>query len=393
MARIRTIKPEFWDDEKIGDISRDARLLFIASWNNADDEGLVRWSPEHLKSVAFRYDDDIDALRVREIMAELTSCSLVFAYQAGTSRQRIGYIINFRKHQRINRANPGKLTPPSLANPQVALMYVERDGYMCHLCGEPIPRKRQVDLDPYDPTAPPSTQCLNPSLDHLAPRSKGGSDYPSNIGIAHVGCNKSRRDKSADDFNQPTSVGEALDWLKGNKPELLIGSVSDSVPDSVSDSLSDSLIEVELPVVNGPKRSTQRNGSSVSRSLRDSQDQHLPEGKGREGSTTPNGVGAAAPTVDEVTPRAVVGAWVEAMTKNDVTPTQGMRNQVGKLAKELLAHNDPQRVMDAARQCGAKGFATIDRELAAMNGRAVANVRQMPQRSPSSPRDEWMDRA
>lgn len=72
-----------------------------------------------------------------------------------------------------------------------------------------------------------------------------------------------------------------------------------------------------------------------------------------------------------------MAAWVEAMAENDTTPTAGMRAQVGKLARELLAGNDTNRVLAAARQAGRKGYATIDRELAAMNGRpAVAGTGQ-----------------
>jgi hypothetical protein len=43
MARIRTIKPEFWTDEKIVECSFEARLMFIGMFNFADDKGnLVR---------------------------------------------------------------------------------------------------------------------------------------------------------------------------------------------------------------------------------------------------------------------------------------------------------------------------------------------------------------
>ena len=33
MARIRTIKPQFWINEELGTIPRDARLLYIGLWN------------------------------------------------------------------------------------------------------------------------------------------------------------------------------------------------------------------------------------------------------------------------------------------------------------------------------------------------------------------------
>jgi hypothetical protein len=59
MPRIRTVKPEFWEDELLGVMPRDARLLFIATFNMADDEGILRWTPAYIKAQAFMYDDDL----------------------------------------------------------------------------------------------------------------------------------------------------------------------------------------------------------------------------------------------------------------------------------------------------------------------------------------------
>ena len=42
MARIRTIKPEFWEDEKIGKLPIPCRLFFIGCWNFADDFGVIK---------------------------------------------------------------------------------------------------------------------------------------------------------------------------------------------------------------------------------------------------------------------------------------------------------------------------------------------------------------
>jgi hypothetical protein len=90
----------------------------------------------------------------------------------------------------------------------------------------------------------------------------------------------------------------------------------------------------------------------------------------RERKPIANAIGANEPPADptEINPRTIVAAWIEAM---DASPSQGQRNQVGKLAKELLANNDPRRVLAAARQAGAKGYATIDRELTAMSARPL----------------------
>lgn len=58
MARIRTIKPEFPQSESMGRISRDARLLFILLWTQADDFGRLRGNSRMLASLLFPYDDD-----------------------------------------------------------------------------------------------------------------------------------------------------------------------------------------------------------------------------------------------------------------------------------------------------------------------------------------------
>ncbi|GGM65048.1 hypothetical protein GCM10012275_39500 [Longimycelium tulufanense] len=90
--------------------------------------------------------------------------------------------------------------------------------------------------------------------------------------------------------------------------------------------------------------------------------------------TTPDGVGGASPPT-EINAGAVVAAWVEAFQANDAAPTAGMRAQVGRTARELLsAGNAPDKVLEAARVAGAKGFTTIDRELGALSGRRARDT-------------------
>lgn len=113
MPRIRTIKPEFWDDELVASLSRDARLLFIASWNLADDEGRLRWSPAYIKSKVFPYDEDLTVTDVGNLMAELEKSGRVRAYEVTeTITQTFAVVVNFPRHQRINRAQDSSLPPP-----------------------------------------------------------------------------------------------------------------------------------------------------------------------------------------------------------------------------------------------------------------------------------------
>lgn len=53
MARIRTVKPEFWTDEKVVECSISARLLFIGLFNFADDKGCLERSPKRIKMQVF----------------------------------------------------------------------------------------------------------------------------------------------------------------------------------------------------------------------------------------------------------------------------------------------------------------------------------------------------
>jgi hypothetical protein len=107
MARIRSIKPDFWDDEKIGQISRDARLLFIGLWNHADDEGRMRANSRYVKSKVFPYDDDV---QVDGLLAEIACLRMIVLYTV--DGQDYLWISNFRKHQRIDRPQPSTLPPP-----------------------------------------------------------------------------------------------------------------------------------------------------------------------------------------------------------------------------------------------------------------------------------------
>ena len=64
MARIRTIKPEFFTSEDIVSLSPLARLLYVALWCEADKEGRLVWKPLTFKLRYLPADDcDIKAVR------------------------------------------------------------------------------------------------------------------------------------------------------------------------------------------------------------------------------------------------------------------------------------------------------------------------------------------
>lgn len=100
MARYRMIKPEFWEDDKFGECSPTARLLFLAMLNFADDEGYLEHRVKWLKAKCLPYDDaEIDAL-----LTEL--------YAIGRIEVRNGiiWIKNFLKHQKVEKPRPSDLS-------------------------------------------------------------------------------------------------------------------------------------------------------------------------------------------------------------------------------------------------------------------------------------------
>lgn len=103
--RIRTIKPEFWTDEKVGDISITARLLFIALLNQSDDEGNLLCSLKQIKIHAFPYDNFSNDQIVTWLM-ECVSQDLLRCYVINGKSYL--HITNFHKHQKINRPSPAQ---------------------------------------------------------------------------------------------------------------------------------------------------------------------------------------------------------------------------------------------------------------------------------------------
>ena len=113
MARIRTIKPDFWTDEKIGKISIPARLLFIGTWNFSDDSGQLRWTPAYIKAQIFAYNEEISLAMVRTWMAELEQIGVVEPYRS-ESDESLAIVKKFLKHQVINKPSKIRLPGPHL---------------------------------------------------------------------------------------------------------------------------------------------------------------------------------------------------------------------------------------------------------------------------------------
>lgn len=108
MARIRTIKPEFPQSESMGNVSRDARLLFIMLWPICDDHGRTRAASRMLASTLFPYDDDAGKL-IDGWLDELEREKCIKRYHVNGSTYL--EICNWLIHQKIDKPTASKLPP------------------------------------------------------------------------------------------------------------------------------------------------------------------------------------------------------------------------------------------------------------------------------------------
>lgn len=112
MGRIRTIKPEFPQSETIGQLSREARLLFVQIWTIADDAGRARAAPRMLSGLLYPYDGDIADL-LEGWLAELETFGCIRRYTStgGSYLDIPGWLT----HQKIDR--PSKSRLPGFVEP------------------------------------------------------------------------------------------------------------------------------------------------------------------------------------------------------------------------------------------------------------------------------------
>lgn len=263
MARIRTIKPDFFRSKTVARLTAEERITFIGLWCHVDDDGRCELDLELIKADVWPRSRSICDILTDLVALERESLIIhyvltepaVSAPTLLTDRSLI-CVTGFSEHQRINRRTPSKLPTP-------------RDG-------------RITPLSSVFAKLTESTVNTHGTL-------------------------------SEDSSTQNAS------------PVRTHGTLSEDSP---------------------------------------------PERKGKERNPTTSDALRADATPQPITAQAVVAAWVGSCrraTKSE--PSRGQINQVGKLARELLAANDPGLVLAAATDAGAKGFATIDRELTARAAR------------------------
>jgi hypothetical protein len=170
MARIRTIKPEFWKHEDLSALPEATHMLAAALLNHADDEGyfnanpgLVRAECCPLREPSVSPHDSLNLLRGIGFIK----------LGSGADGKRYGLIIKFEDHQRINRPTPSKIKAVGIvweASPQTHTQLTEssppeRKGKEQ---GREQGREEELSGSPDGEPRPPITLVENARAERLA---------------------------------------------------------------------------------------------------------------------------------------------------------------------------------------------------------------------------------
>jgi hypothetical protein len=191
MARIRTIKPEFFRHAALFDAEQETglplRVAFAGLWTVADREGRFNWRPRELKLDALPHDL-VDFARV---LTALETHGFIRRYEV--EGHVYGVIPSWHDHQVINTREAKSVIPECPAHASTAthvhahastatvphgvnvpeplrMTVIARDGNRCVRCG--------------------ATEDL--TVDHIFPRSLGGTHAITNLRCLCRSCNSAR---------------------------------------------------------------------------------------------------------------------------------------------------------------------------------------------------------
>ena len=104
MARIRTVKPEFYAHERLSELPPEWHLLAAAILNYADDYGYFNANPALVLAGTMPLRPTVNVVAALEALVAIGYARL----GRGPDGRRYGQVVNFAKHQRVER--PSKRT-------------------------------------------------------------------------------------------------------------------------------------------------------------------------------------------------------------------------------------------------------------------------------------------
>lgn len=261
MARIRTVKPEFFSNRGLSACSPHARLFGVGLLTLADKNGNLEWIPMRVHGEVFPWEEQ---LSVHELLDELAAIDWIRRYQVN-GRDYV-HIVTFREHQRISgkeAESPAKCPEPvEFSQEQARVLPREAPG-----C---FPEKH-LDASPGAPDLP---EYLNTGKG----KEKGErSSPPARRGARTREAERSRRDADPGFARfwaaYPKKVGKAEAWTEWKRLK----------PD-------DALVETMIAAIAAQKLGSKEFVKDPCRWLKHGrwEDEHVAEGNGN-GANRRNG--------------------------------------------------------------------------------------------------------
>ena len=144
MARMRSLKPEFWLDRKLArSLSRDERMLYLALWNQADEWARAQADPRLVKGQTFPYDDDVTLDVIDAWMDALEGAGVLQRYEVDGDPYL--FLPKLSKHQRLEPSKvPSRFPEPPPFDPDQ--QFRPRANESARDLDESAPRANELSL-------------------------------------------------------------------------------------------------------------------------------------------------------------------------------------------------------------------------------------------------------
>lgn len=194
MPRIRTIKPEFWADEKLAPMNAIERLTFLGLISMADDAGRLLDNVKIIDAFVFPETDET----CRDALATLSRAGRIIRGKT-SSGQAVIQIANWDKHQKVDKPNL-KACFPKIADVVAETLTNNsessnsRDSRECAASDSRQPRSPTYDLRPTIDDQLPTTDCDEVAPQPSTPPSRNSEEDidPSKLRYPRFPCVKSK---------------------------------------------------------------------------------------------------------------------------------------------------------------------------------------------------------
>jgi hypothetical protein len=110
MARIRTIKPEFWTSLTISALPAEVALTFIGLWNHCDDYGRCLDESRLVKAAVHPLRDAMTIAVVESHLQQLEAHGLIVRYES--EGRRVLQVRSWEEHQKVEKRRDSRFLPP-----------------------------------------------------------------------------------------------------------------------------------------------------------------------------------------------------------------------------------------------------------------------------------------